>query len=85
MESNMVKTYAWVNKSTHLIENMIMWDGVSPLIVPDEYENIEAPQIHGEWGWLSIGWSYIDGQFVEPPQPEPVVITQSTTTGSQTL
>jgi hypothetical protein len=82
----MVKTYAWVNKSTNLIENMIMWDEVSPLILPDEIENVEAPEHHGEWSWLGIGWSYTNGQFVEPENPNPSAQPeQPTTTGSQTL
>ena len=83
----MNKTYAWINKTTHLVENMIMWDGVSPLILPDEIENVEAPEYHGEWSWLGIGWSYINGQFVEPENPNPTVQQQEqpNTTGSQTL
>lgn len=65
----MVKPYAWVNKSTCLIENMIMWDGEQPLVLPDGYEIIEAPEIHGKWSWLGIGWAYSNGQFIEPPAP----------------
>jgi hypothetical protein len=81
----MDKTYAWINKSTHLIENMIMWDGTSPLIL-DNYEVVEALDIHGEWSRFGIGWSYINGQFVEPENPNPPIqVTQPTTTGSQTL
>ena len=57
-----------------------MWDEVSPLAPPD---NIQIAKIPDEIG-ASIGWSYIDGQFVEPPQPERPS-DQPTTTGSQTL
>jgi hypothetical protein len=72
----MVKAYAWINKSTHLIENMIMWDGVSPLVVPDGYEVVEAPELHGEWSWLGIGWKYLNGEFIEPANPNPPVSQQ---------
>lgn len=72
----MNKTYAWINKTNHLVENMIMWDGVSPLDLSGEYEIAEAPDTFGEWSSLGIGWAYLNGQFIEPPNPNPPVQQQ---------
>ena len=77
----MAKPYAWINKSTCLIENMIMWDGVSPLTLPDGYEVVEAPDTFGEWSSIGIGWAYLNGQFIEPPNPNPPVQQQQQLTG----
>ena len=85
MGVDMEKTYAWVNKTSYMIENIIMWDGVSTLAPPDNYEVAEIPEdLQGTWSSPGIGWSYIDGQFVEPERPTPT-LPQPTTTGSQTL
>lgn len=78
--------YAYYSINTGLIENII-WceDTVAPTLVwPNGYAIIDIPNnLAGEWSMCGIGWSYINGQFVEPPKPpepiEPVV------TGAQTL
>lgn len=80
--------YAWVNKTTNRIDNVIHWDGESPYTPPEEYDLVELPDIQGEWSTATIGWSYVNGQFVEPPrpaEPEAPVIAQPTNTGTQTV
>lgn len=81
--------YAYYNKETGLIENVIWLDDehLDALIdfPPQGYAIVDIPAggILGEWSSCGIGWSYIDGQFVEPPAPpapeQPVV------DGAQTL
>ena len=44
-----------------------------------EYEIAEAPETHGERGRLGIGWAYLNGQFIEPPDPNPPVQQQQLT------
>jgi hypothetical protein len=69
----MQKICAYVNKITYLVENMVVWDGVSPLIAPDGFEYVETPSesVQGDWSLLGIGWTYINGEFIEPPNPTP--------------
>lgn len=83
-----LKDYAYYNTTTGLIENVI-WcdDAVAPTLVwPDGYAIVQIPGedgLAGEWSMCGPGWSYINGQFIEPPPPpEPV---QPTATGAQTL
>lgn len=68
-----MKPFAWINTETNLVENMISYDGETPITLPSNVLLIEVPQegIAGSWSMLSAGWSYIDGQFVEPPNPNP--------------
>ena len=86
-----MKNFAWINTDNNLVENVIYYDGETPLVLPDNIILVEYPTegIQGTWSSLSPGWSYIDGQFVEPPQPErPKANTpnnQPISTGSQTL
>jgi len=69
----MQKICAYVNKTSYLVENMIVWDGVSPLIAPDGFEYVETPSepVQGDWSLLGIGWTCINGEFIEPPNPTP--------------
>lgn len=68
--------YAYYNKTTGLIENVILLnsDDIDTLInfPPDNYDIVDIPTggIAGAWSMCGIGWSYINGQFVEPPEPE---------------
>lgn len=52
-----------------VVINTILWDGpdVSPV---DFGEGVSYVEI-GEGSLVSIGWSYKDGVFSEPPKPEP--------------
>lgn len=82
--------YAYYNTTTGLIENVIWLDSehIDQLIdfPPQGYAIVDIPTggIEGKWSMCGIGWSYIDGQFVEPPQPQPSE-NQPVTTGAQTL
>jgi len=86
-----MKNFAWINSETNLVENVIYYDGVTPIELPENIILIEYPTegIQGSWSMLSPGWSYINNQFVEPPEPEPPTTVSSNnqpvTTGSQTL
>ena len=73
--------YAYYSLETGLIENVLLIeDEVVPTLVdfpPAGYAIVDIPTggISGEWSMCGIGWSYINGQFVEPPkppEPEPV-------------
>jgi len=85
-----MKNFAWINTDNNLVENVIYYDGVTPIELPSNVKLIEMPDGHiGSWSALGIGWSYINGQFVEPPEPtrpETIIAPdQPNTTGSQTL
>jgi hypothetical protein len=65
--------YAYYSTQTGLIEN-VLWieDAVAPTLVwPTGYAIVDIPDggIAGKWSMCGIGWSYINGQFVEPPNP----------------
>ena len=68
--------YAYYNKTTGLIENTILLDTdtIDTLVnfPPENYDIVVIPTggIAGAWSMCGIGWSYINGQFVEPPEPE---------------
>ena len=70
----MEKIYAYVNKTSYLIENMVVWDGISPLIPSNGFEFVEVPSdpVRGEWSPLGVGWAYVNGEFIEPPDPNPL-------------
>jgi hypothetical protein len=83
-----MKNFAWINTETNLVENVIYYDGVTPIQLPENIILVEYPDegIVGSWSSMGPGWNYIDNQFVEPTEPEPPEIpSQPTTTGSQTL
>jgi hypothetical protein len=86
-----MKNYAWIKLADGVVENVIYYDGVTPIQLPEGINLVEYPNegIQGSWSSMGPGWSYINGQFVEPPEPEPPAQPaqpdQPTTTGSQTL
>jgi len=80
--------YAYYNKQTGLVENVV-WLETEQLSTfvdypPEGYALVSIPDgLEGEYSVCGIGWSYIDGQFVEPPAPpEP---EQPVVDGAQTL
>jgi hypothetical protein len=82
-----LKNYAHYNTTTGLIDNILLIDdSVEPTLTwPEGYSVIVLPDegVSGSWSMCSPGWSYIDGQFVEPePPPAP---EQPKATGAQTL
>lgn len=60
LNGDLMKTYAIVNSVTGLVENIIVWDGVSEWDAPDGFLAVLADE-------TGIGWSYVDGVFVAPP------------------
>lgn len=69
-----MKNFAWINTDTNTVENTIVYDGETPLALPSNVILVEYPAegIAGSWSMMGAGWGYVDGQFVEPPQPEPI-------------
>jgi hypothetical protein len=47
------------------VVNVSLWDGVS-VWAPDEGDAVGIP----DGVEVSLGWTYIDGEFVAPPTPE---------------
>lgn len=80
-----MKNYALYNLTDGLIINTIVLDDNSEYTPNDGLGIVEMPEIAGAWSMCSQGWSYIDGQFIEPPQPNPVSVNQPTTSGTQTI
>jgi hypothetical protein len=63
-----------------LIENTFYWNqDPDNYLVASGYSIVCIDKVEN----CGIGWSYIDGQFVEPPQPEEP--EQPTSQGAQTL
>ena len=56
--------YALVD-NTGLVVNIIIWDGESDWQPPEGL--IAVPLTDG----AAIGWSYVEGEFIAPPEPEP--------------
>jgi len=86
-----VNNYAYYNTSTGLIENVtpIEDSEAATIVWPEGYAIalIPAEGVAGEHSMCGIGWSYIGGQFVEPP-PAPIYVNESaqpTVDGAQTL
>lgn len=55
----MTERYALVNAG--IVESVIMWDGVTDL--KTELQTIPTDT-------ANIGWSYVDGEFIEPELPQ---------------
>ena len=69
-----MKNYALYNLTDGLIINTIVLDDNSQYTPNAGLGMVEMPEIVGEWSMCSQGWSYIDGQFVEPTdQPQPIL------------
>ena len=56
---------AIVNITTTLVENVCVWDGSTPWTPPD---GCEAVPIAND-SIVTIGYCYMDGVFVSPPEP----------------
>jgi hypothetical protein len=67
-----MKNFAWINTETEYVENIIVYDGVTPIDLPPNIKLVEFPTegIQGSWSMMSAGWKYVHGQFVEPPQEQ---------------
>lgn len=61
--------YAVINSETNIVENVIVWDGVSPWTSPDGFYLQELINLYA-----GIGWSFIGGEWIAPtPKSEPEV------------
>lgn len=56
--------YALVNIETGSVESVVIWDGESDWAPPEGFEAIQSDE-------AGIGWTYVDGEFVAPPAPQP--------------
>jgi hypothetical protein len=57
---------ALVNKQTHICENIIVYGPT--WVCPDIYEMVDLIPNAG------IGWTFENGQWIEPSPPEPVEV-----------
>jgi hypothetical protein len=83
-----LNNYAYYSTSTGLIENIVWVEDelVSTFVWLNGYAIVDIPNgLMGEWSTCGIGWSYIGGQFVEPPAPPMPEQVQPATQGAQTL
>ena len=53
--------YAVINLQTNVIENTILWDGISQWAPPDGCYVQELTNPHA-----GIGWSFINGEWIAP-------------------
>jgi hypothetical protein len=71
-----VQNYAYYDTQSGLIENILaIEESVAPTLVwPPGFAIvlIPTPVPAGKWSMCQIGWSYINGQFIEPPNPNAV-------------
>ena len=76
--------YAYYNIESGLISNVIWLDdqNLDQLVnfPPEGYAIVDIPTggICGEYSMCGIGWSYINGSFVEPPNPNPPQVEETT-------
>jgi len=52
-----------------LIENAFYWDEVNPYPTPEGYSVVRIDNVEN----CGIGWSYINGEFIDPFGEEPPV------------
>jgi hypothetical protein len=68
-----LNNFAYYNTQTGLIENVILVENnvVPTLIFPEGYAIVDLPDagISGKWSMCGAGWSYFNGQFLEPLCP----------------
>jgi len=66
------RTWALID-AAGLVENVISWDGTTQWSPPDGFLCIEVTGTE-----VGPGWTYVDGIFYPPVEPEPVpVLTES--------
>lgn len=71
----MIHDFAVYRLTDGYIENIIRVDLDEHKYTPSEgFSIVEIPndnKLFGQWSMCGIGWSYINSQFVEPPEPLP--------------
>jgi len=65
-----MKSYAVVDTTINEVVNTIYWDGETPYEVAEGCILIDI----GDQP-VSLGWTYVDGEFIAPPPPPPVKTT----------
>jgi len=61
-----MKNYAIID-STNTVINVVVWDGKPPWTPPDGCIAVAIPKGSS----AGIDWSYNNGEFSAPPQPDP--------------
>jgi hypothetical protein len=61
-------TRFWVLVKDTLVDNSIVWDGVSEWSPPPGHIVVETTGMENAPG---PGWTYVDGVFYPPPEPAP--------------
>jgi hypothetical protein len=61
-----MKNYALIETATTLVVNIMVWDGKPPWTPPEGCIAVVIP----EGSNAGIGWTYVDGEFIAPPEPE---------------
>ena len=61
-----MKNYAIID-STNTVINVVVWDGESPWTPSQDCIVVAIPEDSS----AGIGWTYVDGEFIAPPRPEP--------------
>jgi hypothetical protein len=54
---------AIVSVETNLVDNIVVWDGETEWQCPDGFTVVDLV------GNAGIGWSYINGEFIAPTDP----------------
>jgi hypothetical protein len=57
--------YAVIDATT-LVINIVVWDGKPPWTPPQDCIAVAIP----EGSNAGIGWTYVGGEFIAPPEPE---------------
>lgn len=61
-----MKNYAIIDL-TNTVINVVVWDGQPPWTPLEDCIAVVIP----EGSSAGIGWTYVYGEFIAPPQPEP--------------
>ena len=58
-----MKNYAIID-STSTVINVVVWDGKPPWQPPQDCSAMVIPEDSS----AGIGWTYVDGEFIAPPE-----------------
>jgi hypothetical protein len=58
-----MKNYAVIDSSNTVI-NIVVWDGLPPWTPPQDCIAVVLPEDSN----VSIGWTYVNGEFIAPPE-----------------
>jgi hypothetical protein len=68
-----MKNYAIID-ATNTVINTVVWDGKPPWAPPQDCTAVAIAKGSN----AGIGWTYVDGEFIAPPQPEPEPVVELT-------